>query len=246
MSDQLENLNLNYKRLDAISIDGLISSKNEKYWETWERPIKLTERACFLSHIKAWEKVKNINRPLLILEDDAILSSDIKNILHVIFKYEKIDYVTLEVRNRKKLLMKHNKYLLPGYTLTRLLQDRSGAAAYILWPSGAKKLLKRASKQAALADALICKSYELSSYQIEPACAVQLDTAEIYGLKSPISSISYINAGDNFGRPDLRQFNGIKYKIKRVYAQLRMAVRHLSNILQAKRRYVKFNKKNFL
>jgi glycosyl transferase family 25 len=67
MSDQLENLNLNYKRLDAISIDGLISSKNEKYWETWERPIKLTERACFLSHIKAWEKVKNINRPLLIL-----------------------------------------------------------------------------------------------------------------------------------------------------------------------------------
>tara|TARA_B110001450_G_C17629759_1_gene484725 strand:- start:417 stop:1187 length:771 start_codon:yes stop_codon:yes gene_type:complete len=246
MKDQMNELNIGFERLNAVAIKDLIYNNNEAYWKTWERPIKPSEQACFLSHIKAWEAVINENIPILILEDDAILVKDLNEVLNLVSNLKDIDYISLEIRNRKKLLSTVQNKLNSKYKISRLYQDRSGAAAYVLWPSGAKKLIKRTKKHAALTDAMICMSYELLGYQIEPACAVQLDSAENYGLSIPISSNSTIHTGSNEGRVDLLQFNGIKYKIRRILSQLKMGIRFLSKLFSAKKRFVEFNINNFL
>lgn len=245
MADQLNRLNVNFNRLDAITIDSLPGDQNDPYWDTWERPIKSSEKACFLSHMKAWEIVVNKNCPVLILEDDAMLVSDLSDVLHAVSSLKDIDYLSLEIRNRKKLLSKRSRVLNSKYKIFRLYQDRSGAAAYVLWPSGAKKLLKRAKKIAALSDAMICMSYDLLGFQIEPACAVQLDSAKSYGLKAPISSISTIHSGVNIGRPDLSQNNRASFKRRRISFQIKMGFRFLSKVFIAKKRYVKFDIKEF-
>ena len=246
MAAQLNRLGVKYYRQDAITTKSLDIEENDPYWCRWERPIKPSERACLLSHIKAWKLVIDKNIPILILEDDAFLVSDLNDVLNAATDLNDIDYLTLEVRNRKKLLSKRAITLNSKYKIRKLYQDRSGAAAYILWPSGAKKLLKRSKKYAALSDAMICMSYELSGFQIEPACAVQLDSAENYGLVVPISPASIIHSGKYKGRTDLAQYNNINYKLQRIKSQIRMGFRYLFNIFNAKKRYVEFDIQNFL
>ena len=128
-----------------------------------------------------------------------------------------------------------------GHRLLRLYQDRSGAAAYLLWPAGAKKLLNNASRAAGLADAVICRAYELLSYQLEPAGAVQLDCASTYGITPPIQTHSAIAAApeaeDNRWAPDFR--------LRRIGAQVRMGLRML-RYAGAERREVRLVPEDFI
>ena len=39
-----------------------------------DRPLQQNEVACFLSHIKAWQRCVEINEPCIIMEDDAIIN----------------------------------------------------------------------------------------------------------------------------------------------------------------------------
>ena len=41
-----------------------------------KRPLLQNEVACFLSHIKAWERCKELDRPVIVMEDDAIINDD--------------------------------------------------------------------------------------------------------------------------------------------------------------------------
>src|SRR5690606_24072262 len=129
-----------------------------------------------------------------------------------------LDHVTLEVRGRRKLLGRVERPLADGLRLVRLWQDRTGAAAYVLWPSGAAKLLARAEDRAALADAMICRAYDLSSWQVEPAGAIQLDRCARYGVPVPIGTRSTI---DGDGRPAGMPAQ----RLRRIASQLRMGWR---------------------
>jgi glycosyl transferase family 25 len=65
-----------------------------------------------------------------------------------------------------------------GIKLFRLYQDRAGAAGYILWPQGAKKLLQCEQKKGiALADAHITDCHNIKAYQVEPTPIIQLDAS---------------------------------------------------------------------
>ncbi len=225
MRTQLRNLGLEFHRVPGIKPEAAILSRSEAYWNTWERPLKNTERAILLSHITAWNKVLDENIPMLILEDDAILSKHIPHILTSLQKIRQFDHLTIEVRNRLKLVSENPCLTLFNHRIFRLWQDRSGAAAYVLWPTGARKLLKNASNQAGLADAIICRSYHLNSYQLEPAGAVQLDSVENYGLKPPSfnTSNSISNSIDTITtRQTKRQF------CTRIKSQIRMGLRMIS------------------
>ena len=87
----------------------------------------------------------------------------------------RIDHVTLETRSRKKVIQKKKHQNLQ---IHKLIRDRSGAAAYVLKPHGAKKLLDASKQACALADALISDNTNLSSWQAVPALAAQMDQFE--------------------------------------------------------------------
>ena len=224
MRTQLNNLGLEFHRLPGIKPEEANLLRNEAYWGTWERPLKKTERACLLSHVTAWKKVSDEDFPWLILEDDAMLSKHTPQILTSLQKIRQFDHLTVEVRNRQKLVSKDPSLTLINHKVFRLYQDRSGAAAYILWPTGARKLLKNVYNQAGLADAIICHSYHLNSYQIEPACAVQLDSVEKYGLKAPLKTRSSIlNSIETTASHQTKSQLYVRFK-----SQVRMGLRMLS------------------
>ncbi len=237
---QMAVLGLTCRRIEAVTAEAATQARPEPYWQRWERPIRAAERACLLSHVAAWEEVAKTGQPALILEDDAVLSRRVPALLSALEGKQGLDHVTLEVRKRRKLVGRAALPVLPGVTLRRLYQDRSGAAAYILWPQGAAKLLARAERGGALADALICKSYELSSWQVEPACAVQLDRCAAYGIAAPIATASTID-----GTGAAARSAGAGYRFRRILAQLRMGGRQLTRAFVAERREVALDPTDF-
>jgi len=241
MADQLDALGIPFQRLEAVTPDEIGEMEQAYNWSSWERPLKETEKACFLSHVNAWKYAAAQNCGTLILEDDALLSRDTPKVLKALEDIRGVEHVTLEVRRRKKIVDKTGHQIGAAHQLLRLYQDRSGAAAYVLSPSGARKLLARASTQVALADAMICKAYELKSFQIEPACAVQLDRASAYGIGAIPNTVSQIDAG----KPLAASKRRFGFLARRIGAQLRMAVRSLLHFGVAERRDISLNPEDF-
>lgn len=226
---QLEKLQITMHRLAAVQSTDFNTFEYESLANGWQRKLRTTEVACFLSHKRAWQFVLETRRPWLILEDDALLSRKISDILNVLTdKAIEIDYINLETRHRRKWIDKKVVELVGEYQLRRLYQDRNGSAAYILFPSGAEKLLNRAERSSpALADAFISQSYELNAWQIFPAAAIQLDQCENYGLDQDFPFASTITLANN-PRPNANNyFDYLRFKLRRIAGQIRMGKRQL-------------------
>lgn len=237
---QFAALGVGFQRAEAVTAAEASALRPEGYWQGWERPLRPAERACLLSHVAAWERIVADAKPALVLEDDAVLSRRVPALLLALDAMDGLDHVTLEVRGRRKLLGRAARPVAGGLSLVRLWQDRTGAAAYVLWPSGAAKLLERAGREVALADALICRAYELSSWQAEPACAIQLDRCASYGVPAPIATRSTID-GPGAARPAPTPAQ----RLRRIAAQLRMGWRQLSLVGRAARREVALDPSDF-
>lgn len=223
---QLSALGIAFERVVATGTDAP-EVITQPYWLTWERPMRPAERACLVSHQRVWQAVAEGDAPVLVLEDDAILSRDLPNLLEKLRTATDMDYVSLESRGRKKLVARFGHPALP---LRRLYQDRSGAAAYVLWPAGARKLLAASEIKAGLADAVICACYELDAYQADPPLALQSDQCASHGIPDPLSTRSSISAtGQRSDKGDLA------FRLRRIKAQVRMAVRHARHAHHATR-----------
>lgn len=205
-----------------------------------------TEKACFFSHFAAWQMVIAEGKPILILEDDAILSSQMPRLLSCLEPIQHIEHLSLETRNRKKLVGDAMQ-LAPGLRLTRLIQDRTGAAAYVLWPRGARLLCEAAQKNGgALADAFISNSSNLKSYQMVPAMATQSDMADIYGICCDLNTSSYIQRNGSKAQFKARGLIGLKFKIRRLRAQITQARKFVGSIFIARRLMVPLDPNGFI
>jgi glycosyl transferase family 25 len=127
-----------------------------------------------------------------------------------------------------------------------LLQDRTGAAAYVLWPAGARVLLAKFAQQGmGLADAFISSTYTLKSWQTVPAFAIQADVALAYGVSCPIAPHSLIAREKVPSPPTRNALHDLQLKWRRLRAQLRLAVRYLSCFWRARRQFVGIDKAQF-
>ncbi len=227
MADQLDKLSLSFVRLEATKPEETKSAMNEAYWESWERPLRLAERACLLSHRSAWEIIAEQLDQVLVLEDDALLTKYVPEILDGISNWDFIDHLSLETRSRKKLLARFpiDQVKTPPkvHKIFELYQDRSGAAAYVLSPSGARKLLANSLLSAGLADAVICRCNQLLSFQVDPAAAIQIDQAVRYGVNPPIqtrSAIATIGSSEGLNKT-------FSHRRRRICSQVTMGLKRL-------------------
>ncbi|MGK0272293.1 MAG: glycosyl transferase family 25 [Cocleimonas sp.] len=238
---QLNSLAIDFQRLPAFKIDNSDTPIYQQYYETWQRPMSLSEVSCFFSHKTAWEQIIKENQAMLVLEDDALLAQNIPCILKELSTLKnsgyEIDYANLEERkNRKKLLSKKSTTEFCDVFLTRLYQGRSGAAGYVLWPSGAKKLLQQMNnKGIGIADKFINENYSLKSYQIEPASIIQLDQCQFHGIKSPFKVSSSINPRTTSSKPKQKW----KFRLRRFAGELKIAINQLQHLHHASRRTTK-------
>lgn len=218
---QLERLGIAIERVEAVTPETLQPPADDPYWDRWERPMRDAEKAILGSHRAAWARVAAMGAPALVLEDDAWLGDGVPGLLAELEVLAGIDHVTLETRGRRKLLGRRHR---DCRGIVRLWQDRTGAAAYVLWPAGARKLLARSAARPGLADAVICAAYELSSWQAVPALAIQMDQAAHYGLEPPMQTQSSV-------LPHVRPKGGLAFRLRRIMAQVRMGLRALAHPL---------------
>jgi len=240
--EQLSKLGLDFNFLDATATNDISKTTYKQHYQDWQRPLKETEVACYYSHRYAWDSVIQSNQPTLILEDDALLSRCTPALLKSLSIKKNVDLINLENRGRKKFVSKSSESIACNSKLVRLYQDRTGAAGYILWPSGARKLIQcEKIKGIALADAHITACNSLSAYQVEPSPIVQLDHCEHYGIDNHASSSTSSSTVSSTNNP---KGNWI-FWIKRIYFQIKLGLRQLILIIKSERRYIKINKGDF-
>ena len=199
------------------------------------------EVACFFSHRLAWTEIVRLQQPCLILEDDAVLSVKVRSFIDVLSKRTGLDHVSLETRGRKKILgEKNGRYF--GVDLRRLYLDKSGAAAYILWPKAASDLLLQMDGRVALADSALCLAGFVHSYQADPALAVQADQCGFYGLSMPIDPASIIGHSNKIKRtPATDWLNFCRCKTRRLLSQIKQAWCHRFVLFRGCRRVVELD-----
>ncbi len=241
--EQLSKLNVSFKFIDAFSTEDISAITYEKHYHDWQRPLRKTEVACYFSHQNVWNKIIQTNQPALILEDDVLLSKFVPELLKDLINKTGIDLINLENRSRKKFVSKKGSDIACNSKLFRLYQDRTGAAGYLLWPSGARKLLECAEQHGiALADAHISSCYRISAYQVEPAPIIQLDRCDYYRINKPyLEEISETSIGTS----DKPKTN-IHLQMKRILSQLKLAIHQILLIKKADRRYIKIRNIDFL
>jgi len=240
--DQLTKLGLKYTILDATSVEDISEATYKKHYFDWQRPLRKTEVACYYSHRSAWDRVIKSREPALIIEDDALLSICVPELLDSLNDIENTDLINLENRSRKKFVSRSYVDIGCNSKLRRLYQDRTGAAGYILWPSGANKLIQLEKNSGiGLADAHITCCYALTAYQVEPSPIIQLDQCEDYGISNTYSHIvskSTVSARDNYR-------GGAYFILKRLLYQLKLAFRQLYLLTKSLRRYISIRNSDF-
>lgn len=235
MAAQMQALGLPWDRIEAVTPETLFPPASDPVWHRWQRPLRVTEMALCASHMAAWARVVALGEPCIVLEDDAVLAADLPAFLEAVGTLSGVEHISLETRSRKKLVGRNAH---PQAPIRRLYQDRTGSAAYVIWASGARKLLAHATLAGAPSDALISSTYAMASWQADPALAVQLDQCAAYGVPQAIPTASLIDA---VTKPPLEAESAAArraYRARRIAAQLRMGWRQLRFAGVAERREV--------
>ena len=244
---QAEKLGLDAVLINAVTPKDIPAEQFQQQAFLWERPLKITEVACFLSHYGVWEIIGMGNEPALVLEDDALLAKNTPQLLKFLEEINHIDYVCLETRLRKKMIGSQSVACpdIDG-SIHPLIQDRTGSAAYVLWPSAAKILVNKFHQNGmGPSDAFITSSYELKSWQTVPAFAIQADVAATYGVICPIAPDSLIAHKKVPSPPTRSTVHYLQFKWRRLCAQLRLAGRFLNYFWRARRQYVSIDSTQF-
>lgn len=241
---QLQHLNIDYEIVDATSVNDIDQKTYDKHRDDWQRPLRNVEVACYYSHRKLWEKSIELDQPILILEDDALLSKCMPALLKELSSLQNIDYINLEVVGRKKIVSKKSQPLSSCASKFYTLHlDRNGTGAYVLYPSAAKKLLQLEKKIGiGLSDAHINACHNLKAYQIEPAMAIQLDQCKQYGIIPPLDIKSNIGT---LAKPKIADDKKWFFMRKRLNAQLKQGIKHITSIFIAKKRHITIRHEDF-
>ena len=220
---QFSKLGLDFKFINAITKDDISNQDND--YTNWERPLHLSEIACYKSHRNAWKITSSSNNPSLILEDDALISNELPKLIQDIISLKNADYINLENRNRKKIVSKKKTYFNGVFSFLKLYHDSTGAAGYILYPNGARKLLNFENRHGfALADAQISRCNSLYKYQVEPALIIQLDMTSIYKISTDDRLFQLSQSTVSFTNKPRKSFS---YFYRRVYSQFKLGIRKI-------------------
>ena len=196
MKRQAVDLGLSVKRVPATTPDGLSSGEQTK-WETSVngQRISITEYACALSHRKVWQQIAEnaAGGNALVLEDDVVLSEKLPDVLDDIDGQTGWDILRLEtylkefkVGRRKPVESRHVGFY-------SLCAGDYGAAAYIISPAAAEKLVSKPTRTDVPVDTWLFDRRannppSVRVFQCAPALAVQLHRLNVVGYTVDESS----------------------------------------------------------
>lgn len=205
---QLRRLKMPYRFFEAVGPQNVSEEEFLELSKTWVRPLSKSEVCCALSHKKIWNIVLESGKPWLILEDDCVLSSRTPKVVSDLYQTTNLEFVTLEARDKRVVISKAGQVLPDGITgLFKLYHMRGGAASYLLWPSGAEKLLSYTKNRLPISDSAIGLATGLKKHQINPACSIQTMFLE-KKFKTTISK--------DYKDGEMSALDSLKFKLRRI------------------------------
>jgi GR25 family glycosyltransferase involved in LPS biosynthesis len=239
-SQQMTKLGLDYQFLDAFEARDLSAEDCQQAANGWPSPTLRQDIACFTSHRMAWKAVVERKEKTLILEDDAVLSSDIAQVMETIAArnddwncvYD-LEFVPLPHILGKSPFWADAK---TGFKASRVFQNRLGLAAYIIGPEAAARMLED-TKRYSLIDAFFWHRAWLKAYQIEPAPVIQQRFLEEHSDKPVFLRM----ANDDTFRPQGRQ----RKHLLRLWLEAIKARNLLRGAFRSEKRAVEIDKAKF-
>lgn len=188
MSDKLSGMGISFTFFDAIDGRGFSVDEYPHYHRTLRRltagrDLTGGEVGCYLSHKAVMERMlENGDERALILEDDVIFRDDFVSVIQALIK--KCDHwhfvrflgsPKVERSVQRRFLKLHGEHYL-----TRLKTTPSGAHAYLIDRSAAKRLLQMMQRNAYPVDVLMGRSWRtgLGMLSVMPGIAVHDEEAE--------------------------------------------------------------------
>ena len=240
MERQAASLGLSLRRLPAVEAGSIDDATRATLGRSWERPLSAPELACFLSHRAAWQRAVDTDAPLLVLEDDAVLSPRLPRVLRAIEAAGGMEFLNLEDFGKRRFVRRAGaRPLTDGVTTVPLARDKAGSAAYIVWPAGARRLLAMATRRAAPADAFLHAEAGLAAFICEPAMAIQQHVlAARQGAAGPAEGASSVQAERRRLPPTVAN---LPFMLRRPRTQLRLLPLHVGRLGTLRYRQVRFD-----
>ena len=236
---QLDCMGIGFERLEAVDAADISDREFGGRSQQWQRPLSRPEVGCFLSHRLVWQRVVEAGRPLLVLEDDAVLSDHLAAVLAGLTPSAESLIYNLETGRGRKLLSIWPTASLPlGHSTVRIYRDSGGSAAYIITPEAAAACLKRAERHTAPADAFLNAMPRL---QIEPGLAVQMEM--LAGMlqgdlrATAVSTMRRMSTETSVLRKLVRR---PRMKLRRLDSNLQTAALQVMTLVRAKKRWVPY------
>ncbi len=166
---QMDELDIPFHFFDAVSVD----SPEFSIYQQRTAPDKIqkqkgyqltkTEIACFASHYKLWGKCVELNEPIIILEDNAVLSHHFQTIIHhqqLPSLIEQFKFILLSVKPDGKFpvlqtLDEQHQLIYDGKPIKTVY----GTTGYAISPATASVLIKHATEFIYQVDEYMDKTY---------------------------------------------------------------------------------------
>jgi len=160
-------------------------------------------------------------------------------VLHALSCGPDLGYISLEFYDQNKLLGNPEPLALTEYSISRLFKDRGGAAAYVIWPKSAQRILNAQTKSLPLADAAISLTMGMKFYQLEPACAVQ---ANVLARKyRDVQGYAVTKAVSFNPRPDYpSKLTYMKCKLRRAYCSAVLLLKIIQGLGRSSNRRIDY------
>ncbi|ROO66137.1 glycosyl transferase family 25 [Vibrio crassostreae] len=148
ISRQLDELSLPFEFFSAI--DGrtspphpLLKRYNDELSQTYRaKTLNAGQLGCYASHFLLWEKCIELNQPIIIIEDDALLfKKTFLDFLQDIPELpESIECIRL-FNNKRRKFSSYSTFECSSTSIHKFTKGHMSTTAYYLTPEGAHKLL---------------------------------------------------------------------------------------------------------
>lgn len=213
---QAERLGLTLEFINAVSVDDLPARVLQNAANEWTRAIRAQDVACTFSHWRAWEIIAEQTEQVCVLEDDVLLSERFQKVLDYIERRRDgwNCVYDLEFANFEHKLSRSPVWRNAGLKVAahRIYKNKRGAAAYVLGPKAAQRLLREADGYRMMEAFLWTRSW-MRQLQIEPCQAVQLDVLD------PSASFGQQDTGHRTNKI-FRNRSWVRAKLKRLSLSL--------------------------
>lgn len=175
IAKQLRQFGFKFSFFDAIDGRGKQPQDFEEYDKqnflyNYGRPASAGEIGCYLSHLALWRYCEQLNKTLLILEDDAIIEENFIDSLALLNEAKNLNFVRLQKCDRSS---KYYSVCTDGkLSIVKYIKSPQGLLGYLIRPSCAKALVEAGSRIRYPVDVFVRKFWQHKQ--------------PIYGLKPPV------------------------------------------------------------